>query len=55
MTRFSNRLIVGGYGSYSKNQPAPDITAILTGFGFPVAGSTTCGDLPISRIAWVIC
>ena len=46
-------LIVGGYGSYSKNQPAPDITAILTGFGLPVAGSATCGDLPISHVAWV--
>jgi len=47
------RLIVGGYGSYSKSRPAPDITAILTGFGLPVAGSTTCGDLPISHVAWV--
>ena len=47
------RLIVGGYGSYSRNQPAPDITAILRGFGFPVAGSATCGHLPISHAAWV--
>ena len=47
------RLIVGGYGSYSKNQPAPDIVAILTGFGFSVAGSATCGQLPISHVAWV--
>ena len=46
-------LIVGDYGSYSKKQPAPDITAILTGFGFSVAGSATCGDLPISHVAWV--
>ncbi len=47
------RLIVGGYGSYSKNQPAPDITAILTAFGLRVAGSAAVGHLPISHIAWV--
>ena len=47
------RVIVGGYGSYSKNQPAPDITAILKRFGFNVAGSATCSQLPITHVAWV--
>lgn len=47
------KLIGGGYGSYSRNQPAPDIAAILTGFGFHVAGSATRGHLPISHVAWV--
>ncbi len=47
------RLIVGGYGSYSKNQPALDISSILRGFGLPVAGFATCAGLPISHVAWV--
>lgn len=47
------RLIVGGYGSYSKALPAPDVSAILTGFGLTVAGSAKCGQLPISHVAWV--
>ena len=47
------RLIVGGYGSCSKSQPAPDITAILTGFGLRVSGSAAVGHLPISHVAWV--
>ena len=45
-------LIVGAYGSTSKNVPAQDITSLLKGFGFPVAGSATCGDLPVSHVAW---
>ena len=45
-------LIVGGYGS-RKQSPAWDITAMLEQLGFPVAGSSRCGDVPLSHVAWV--
>ncbi|MBN1592033.1 MAG: SAM-dependent methyltransferase [Candidatus Coatesbacteria bacterium] len=47
------RLIVGAYGSYSKNQPALDVAALLKDLGFTVAGSAKTGELPISHVAWV--
>jgi SAM-dependent methyltransferase len=46
-------LIIGAYGSYSKNQPARDIGKDLSEFGYCIAGNASCGTLPISRIAWI--
>ena len=45
-------LIVGAYGITSKNVPAQDVTSLLKGFGLPVVGNATCGDLPVSHVAW---
>lgn len=45
-------LIVGDYGSYSRQQPARDVIALLTALGFHVAGNAICGDLPVSHVAW---
>ena len=49
----NGRLIVGAYGSYSRNTPARDIAGLLSACGFAVAGSATCGSLPVSHVAWV--
>ena len=49
----SGTLIVGAYGSNSKNRPAFDVAKILNEAGFPITGSSSCGDLPVSRIAWI--
>ncbi len=46
-------LIVGAYGSTSERKPALDITDVLHHFNFPVTGSASRGDLPVSRIAWI--
>jgi hypothetical protein len=45
-------LIVGAYGSTSTGQPAQDVRGLFRKFGFPVCGSVTCGELPVSYIAW---
>jgi hypothetical protein len=47
------RLIVGAYGSMSRQEPAQDVTALLTSLGFRVSGTATAGDLPTSHVAWV--
>ena len=46
-------LIVGAYGSESRQCPAADITAMLEQDGLVVAGSAKSGQLPISQVAWV--
>jgi hypothetical protein len=46
------RLIVGAYGSMSRGEPAQDVTRLLSGFGFPIAGTATHGALPVVHIAW---
>jgi len=46
------RLIVGSYGSYSRVWPARDVARLLARYGFDVAGSAVCGELPAARIAW---
>jgi SAM-dependent methyltransferase len=49
-------LIVGAYGSYSRQEPARDIGADLAAAGFRVIGSSARGHLPampVARIAWV--
>jgi SAM-dependent methyltransferase len=48
------KLILGAYGSTSKRQPAQDVHGLLETFGFVVAGGATCGDLPVSHVAWMI-
>jgi hypothetical protein len=46
-------LIVGSYGSNSRQRPADDVAALLRRFGFQVAGVATAGELPIARLAWI--
>ena len=46
-------LIVGAYGSFSRNCPARDIGKDLGILGFSVEGTACRGTLPISRIAWI--
>ncbi len=45
-------LIVGAYGSRSRDTPAQDVTHMLKAFGFPVAGNAMCDALPLSHVAW---
>jgi len=49
------RLIIGAYGSQSRNEPARDVAAALRGLEFAVAGSASAslGDFPVTRIAWL--
>lgn len=47
------RLIIGAYGSHSRNQPARDVAAELGKAGHEVAGGASCGDLPVTRIVWL--
>ena len=49
----NGRLIIGAYGSYSRNEPARDVADDLRSFGFAVAGNASVGPLPATRIAWV--
>ncbi len=46
-------LIVGAYGSTSENRPALDVARMLSEFDHQVTGSSSRGDLPVSRIAWI--
>jgi trans-aconitate methyltransferase len=46
-------LIIGAYGSYSKQEAARDIAQDLAATGFRVAGSSPRGALPVARIAWI--
>ncbi len=46
-------LIMGAYGSYSKQEAARDIATDFTAAGFRVAGSSSRGALPVSRVAWI--
>ena len=45
-------LIVGAYGSTSRRQAAQDVRGLLQDLGFQICGSATCGELPVSHIAW---
>lgn len=47
------RLILGSYGSQSLQMTPDDVEAVLVGCGFEVAGSSSGGDGPITRYAWV--
>jgi SAM-dependent methyltransferase len=46
-------LIIGAYGSYSKQQAARDIAQDIAAAGFRVAGSSSRGALPVARVAWM--
>jgi SAM-dependent methyltransferase len=46
-------LIVGAYGSNSKQEAARDIAIDLAAAGFHVVGSSSRGELPVSRVAWI--
>ena len=46
-------LIMGAYGSSSKQEAARHITTDIAAAGLRVAGSASCGALPVSRVAWV--
>jgi len=46
-------LIVGSYGSYTRNEPALDVGKILRSGVFSLAGTAARGTLPVSRVAWV--
>jgi len=46
------RLILGSYGSGSRNEPARDVAAMLREAGCPVPGAAQQGWLPFTRIAW---
>ena len=46
-------LILGAYGSYSRNEPARDLARDLAGWGFKVAGSSARGELPAARVVWI--
>ena len=46
-------LIMGAYGSSSKQEAARDIATDIAAAGFRVAGSSSRGALPVSRVAWI--
>jgi SAM-dependent methyltransferase len=46
-------LIIGAYGSSSKQQAARDIAQDIAAAGFRVAGSSSRGALPVARVAWL--
>ena len=45
-------LIIGAYGSTSKNQPAQNAANALIEAGLRVDGQACCGELPVTHIAW---
>jgi len=47
------RLIIGAYVSKSEGRPARDLAPALQESGLAVAGSASCGELPVTRVAWV--
>jgi hypothetical protein len=46
-------LIIGAYGSISKQEAARDIATDIAAAGFRVAGSSARGALPVARVAWI--
>ena len=56
LTRYVERggtLIMGAYGSGSKQEAARDIATDIAAAGFRVAGSSSRGALPVARVAWI--
>lgn len=47
------RLIVGAYGSRSRQLAPPDVAALLRSAGFTVSGSSEGGSPTIARFAWI--
>ena len=48
------RLIIGSYGSRSRNRAPLDVAQVVRGCGLAVAGLASGGDPPITRFAWVV-
>jgi hypothetical protein len=46
-------LIMGAYGSSTKQEAAREIAADITAAGFRVAGAASQGALPLARVAWI--
>jgi hypothetical protein len=46
------RLILGAYGSRTRNVPAFDVAAFMRAAGLAVAGQTTVGSVPEAQFAW---
>jgi SAM-dependent methyltransferase len=46
-------LILGAYGSSSKQEAARDSATDLAAAGFRVAGSSSRGTVPVARVAWI--
>jgi hypothetical protein len=46
-------LIIGAYGSNSRNRPAFDVADFLEKGGFTIVGASDRRELPVSRIAWI--
>jgi len=46
-------LIIGAYGSSSRQEAARDISTDITAAGFRVAGTSSRGALPLARVAWL--
>jgi len=46
------RLILGAYGSRTRNLPAFDVAAFMRTVGLAVAGQTTVGSAPEAQFAW---
>jgi hypothetical protein len=56
LTRYvetGGRLIIGAYGSITKQAAARDIATDRAAAGLRVAGSSSRGELPVSRVAWI--
>jgi len=49
----SGRLIVGAYGSRTRNAPAFDVGDFMSQTGLEVAGSVSVGSVPEARFAWM--
>jgi len=47
------RLILGSYGSHSRRMTPDNVESVLVRCGFEVAGSSSGGEGPIARYAWV--
>jgi SAM-dependent methyltransferase len=47
------RLILGAYGSLSRNQQPFDVEMFLSSAGYQVSGTASGGDPPVSRFAWI--
>jgi trans-aconitate methyltransferase len=46
------RLIVGAYGSRTRNEPSFDVASFMAENGFDVAGGVSVGSVPEARFAW---
>jgi SAM-dependent methyltransferase len=46
------RLILGAYGSRTRNLPAFDVAAFMRTMGLAVVGETTVGSVPEAQFAW---